>query len=116
MERLVMYVIELGTVVNTGRSDRVSSPDELLEKRVALLAAIGDASEGRILAFDAQSGVPDHKYQEAGLALREAVIGDRLDAFIDRHSNSSSANPGSNGLPPRLLPPLRPPIRALLPR
>jgi hypothetical protein len=30
----------------------------LVEKRVAFLAAIGDAGEGMRLAFDAQAGVP----------------------------------------------------------
>ena len=51
---------------------------------------------------------------EPRLPLREPVIGDCLDAFAGRHSNTSSARPPWWPPPPRPL--LPPPIRALLPR
>jgi hypothetical protein len=53
IERLVVNVIELRAVVNTARGDRKAAPDELVEKRVAFLAAIGDSGKGRILTFHA---------------------------------------------------------------
>jgi hypothetical protein len=42
--RAVMYALD---------ASRESTADELVEKRVALLAAVGDAGEGGVLPLDA---------------------------------------------------------------
>src|SRR6266540_3775028 len=109
-----MHVIQPRAIVDAVGRDRVPAPDELVEERVALLAAARDTGERAVLPLDAQPGVPHDEEEEPGLPLREAVIGNRLDAFAGRHSNSSSARPPWWPPPPR--PPPPPPIRALLPR
>jgi hypothetical protein len=93
IERLVVDVIELRAVVDTRGRDGHPAPDELVKKRVALLAAIGDAGEGAVLPFDAQAGMPHHEHQEARLTLGEAVVGNRLNAFSRCQSKSSSMGP-----------------------
>ena len=57
------------------------------------IAAIRNAGEASVLAFDAQAGVPHHEHQETRLALREAVVADCLHAFGRRQSKSSSMGP-----------------------
>ena len=112
VERSVMDVVQARAVVDAVRGDSMPTSDELLEKRVAFLAAVGDAGEGGILAFDAQTRVPHHEHEEPGLALGEAVVGEGLHAFVGRHRQNSSARPPWRPPPPRR-PPLRPPIRRL---
>lgn len=77
------------------------------------MTATCDAGEGSVLPLDAQPGVPHDEDEEPRLPLSETVIGDRLDAFDARHSNSSSARRPWCPPPPR--PPLPPPMRAAAP-
>jgi hypothetical protein len=107
-------VIEPGAVVNAVRGAGKPTLDELVEQRVALLAAVGDAGEGRILSFHTETGVPHDEHEEARLTLREAEINHRVDAFGRHHSQSSSASPRLRAAP--LPPPLRPLILTLNPR
>src|SRR5712691_2130648 len=93
IERLVMDVIEAGAVVDAVGGDGIPTLDDLLEKRVALLAAGRNAGERRVLSFDAQPAVAHHEHEKSSLTLGEAVVGDGLNAFMGGHSQSSSASP-----------------------
>ena len=53
VQRFVVHVIEAPTVVDAVNGDGESAADEFVEKRVALLAAVGNAGEGGILPLDA---------------------------------------------------------------
>ena len=86
-------VIEPGTIVNAVDGDGESASYELVEQRVASIAAIGDAGKGGVLAFDAEAGVAHDQHEKARFALGEAVIDDRLDAFSGGRSSISSASP-----------------------
>ena len=85
IERLVMHVIEPRAIVNAVDGDRESAPGELVEQRVAPVAAVGDAGEGGVLALHAQTRVPHDQHEKPRLALREAVIDHSLDAFPGCH-------------------------------
>jgi hypothetical protein len=89
----VVHVIDPRAIVDAIAGDREPTPDEFVEKGVALLATVGDAGEGGVLPFETQTGMPHHEHQKPRLALRETVVGCRLDAFCRRHSSISSASP-----------------------
>jgi hypothetical protein len=93
IQRFVVDVIEPGAVVDAVCGHGIPTSDQLLEKRVALLAAVGDAGVGGILTFDAQAGVPHHEHEELRLALGEAVVGDGLHALY--FGNSAGAMYGA---------------------
>jgi hypothetical protein len=95
-----MQVVQPRAVVHAVAADGVTSLHELLEKRIASLAAVRDAGEACVLARDAHAGVPHHEHEEARLALGEAESDDRLDPFVESQYQNSSATP-----PWRLLPP-----------
>lgn len=71
--------------MNAVDGDGESAPGELVEKRVAPLAAVCDAGEGGILALHAETRMPHDQHEEPRLALREAVIGNSLNAFGGCH-------------------------------
>ena len=85
IERLVVHVIEARAIVDAVDGDGESAPGEFVEERVAPIAAVGDASEGGVLPLHAETGVPHDQHEEPRLALREAVIGDSLNAFGGCH-------------------------------
>jgi len=89
----VVQVIEPRAIVDTVARHREPTADELVKKRVALLAAMGNAGEGGVLPLDAQPGMAHHEHEKPRLALGEAVVDDRLHAFGRRQSQSSSAMP-----------------------
>jgi len=90
----VVHVEEPRAVVNAVHGGGKPAPDELVEQRVAPIAAIGDAGEGGVLPLHTQTRVPHDQDEEPGLALGEAVIDDSLMAFGGGHqSNISSASP-----------------------
>src|SRR5262245_8000541 len=114
VQQLRVYVKDLRAIVDAVRGNGEAAPDESVEKHVALLPAAGDAGELGILPFHAETAVPHHEDEEPRLALREAVIGDRLNPFSGCHLNISSASPPWCPPAPRLPP--RPSIRRLDPR
>ena len=63
-------------------------------------AAVRNPGESCILPRNADAAMAHHQHEEPRLALGEAAVDDRLDAFLLRHRQSSSARP-----------PLRPPRR-----
>jgi hypothetical protein len=71
-----VHVTEPRAIVDTVASHRISTSDELVEECVALLAAIRDGCERRVLARDADAGMAHDQFQEPGLPLAEAEIGD----------------------------------------
>src|SRR6185295_17516795 len=99
---------EPGGVVPTTTCGGVVPRHELL-KEVLDLLSVRDPREGRIVTAQTDARMQHDGHQEAGLALREAVIGDGFDPLIPRHCRSSPATSGSNGRPPRR--PVRPPTR-----
>ena len=105
IERLVVDLVDTSAVVSTPVRGRVSEPDELREK-LACRLTVDDARERGVLALQTDAGVPHDGHQEARLALREAEVGDSLDAGVERHQMNSSARSGSAD---------RPPVRALDP-
>jgi hypothetical protein len=104
-------VKESGAIVNALARVGVRARDELGEKRVRFVTAIGDAGERRVLARDAHPGMPQYQHQEAGLAPSEAELRDGFDAFFGGQSQNSSARPPLRP-PSRLPPPPRPVMRA----
>src|SRR5262249_12356905 len=110
VEWFVGDAIEPGAVVHAATRDGVLAPDQLVEKRVALVSTVGDPCEAGVLPRNTDAGVAQHHFQEAGLPFREAEFGDGCDRRSDPHPHTSPATP-----PPRTPlrpPPLRPPIRA----
>src|SRR4051812_1675190 len=73
IERLVMNVIEARAIVDAVGGDGIPALDELVEKRVALLAAGRNAGERRVLTFDAQPGMAHDEHEKPGLPLGEPV-------------------------------------------
>jgi hypothetical protein len=112
VQRLVMQVIEPRSIVDAADVVRVAAPDEPAEERVTPPSTVGDASEARVLTWDANAAVAQDEHDEPRLALGEAEVDDGLDAFLVRHRHNSSANPRGR-LP---LPPLRPRTQGLRPR
>jgi len=84
--------------VPAGVGGRVSPVHQLGEERASLLA-LDDASESRILARQADTGVAHDGHEKPGLAERKAEARDGLNA-IGRAHTKSLAKFGSNELPP----------------
>src|SRR2546430_6196977 len=113
IESVVMYVVDVATIVSAVVRGRVPALHELREERARLLT-VDDAGERGVLTQQTHAGVAHHDVQEAGLARREPELRDRRDALFRIQPSNSSASPPLR--PPLLPPPPRPPIRALNPR
>ena len=92
-----------------GAAEKVLRNPGVSENSTLTVLSVGDPCEGGIVTPKAHAGVQHDGYQEARLPFGEAVIGNRLDAFIPGHSKSSPATSGSNGRLPRR--PVRAPTR-----
>ena len=93
------HVIDASAAVRTVVCRNESGAHELCKELPRLLAK-DDASEGRVLAHDADAGVPRDEDQEAGLTLGESARCDRLNGVLEVHRSSSSMIRGSGVRPP----------------
>ena len=83
-------------------------------RRRRCISPLRDAGEASILPRDADASMAHHEHQEARLTLGEPEFDNGLDAVLDRHHyQNSSAKPRVR--PARPPPPLRPPMRTLIP-
>jgi hypothetical protein len=63
-----MDVVKPRAVVDALAGVRITTPDKLVEERVAL-RPVRDAGNARVLPRDADAGVPHHEYQEPRLTV-----------------------------------------------
>src|SRR5690606_38321663 len=73
--------------------------------------SMADACERTVVTPHADTGVKHHGHEEAGLALREVLPGNGLDALVEGQDSISSARRTSRPRPPRPRPDA-PPSRA----
>ena len=98
IQRPMPHVIEPRAIVDAAARDCVPALHELGKECVALPAAVGDASEARVLTRDAHAGVPHYEVEEPRV-------------WRSVNPNSAMARTRSSAVSPTVPPPVRRSVR-----